>query len=453
MTRSRGRRAHRSDIILVVVLGGAVLVGVLSLVIWLARRSDSGSHPVKALPVIWRVTPIWKDQLPSANRTHRKQEKPRSLDIYLDVSIPMGGFLTPHRSEEFSGFRGLVNQIPDHLVNVAGETTTPVRWFLVASGMTPLLGKPELLTQDLFVGTETRLDQAFQQIADGLDRGDTEMAVVITDLIDTEELVGAMGAAKALSDWSHSGRVRTGEFGLGLLGVRTNYWGVHSQKCGTNDEGIGCWFSEQAQQYSHMTQVVKKPFYVLVLGRDLDHVDQLGRALLAGAQKLKLESHWELLSGDSRERIQSGECRASKADEQGQDQYALLLNEDGSFECRRAEAVELDCPTPDGARPDSLKAQASWESVGAQIQNSRLMLSVDCERLRSEPPKTDLIVTLEGDPTGRWSPVWKNWSAATDEREEDIGRTLRLEEFVEKVWLRPDRILMTSQPILKAQTQ
>ncbi len=448
MTPNKTRKSrHSSDVILLGILAGAVGVILLLLVVWMANRRG-GPSALNKFSVDWSLAPTWKTG--SSQSQKPAQDKPRSLAVYIDVSEPMGGFLAPTTSpNEPSGFGSIVSQLPDELVSVAGGTTSSLQWFYVASGIDGPHGNPGLLRRGRFNGSETRLGSALEQIHRSLDHGEMEMAVLVTDLIDTEDLVGAMGAAKALNDWVHSSPFRTGEFGIGILGVRSTYWGVFG-KCGSRQKA-GCWFSEEAQKYHPLTRPMPRPFYILVLGRGLDDVDRLGTKLLEDARELNLDAHWELLSGSSRQQTFTSSCHAWRVEEHGRntEQFALFRNNDRTFECRQGEVVELLCTLPKGIKLDSAKIDVPWPSVQARLRTGQVVLDVDCERLRSKPPEKDLVVTIEDEPQDGWSDTWKEWSAATDEREEDIGRTLRLESFIEKVWLRPDRIRITSGPILK----
>lgn len=451
-TRSR-RSRHSSDVVLLGILGGTLALAVLLLVVWMARRSTGRPGPLKELSIDWSLTPAWDNDPPERPRPSQGTSV-RNLSIYLDVSEPMGGFLPPPTTpDEPSGFRSLVNQLPDQLISVAGGTNTAVQWFHVASSVSGPHEKPGVLRRGNFTGSETRLDSALRQIRTKLDQGDNEMAALVTDLIATEDLVGAMGAAKALSDWMHSSSVRTGDLGIGLLGVRASYWGVYG-KCGAG-QGRGCWFSEQAQRYRPMSRSAQRPFYILILGRGLDNVDRLGHALLDGARELKLDAHWELLSNNSRSRTVTSNCQAWKAedDREKTEQFALLRKPNGSFECQRGERVSLVCSFPPGSPPGSARVSSSWPAVQANLGKEEIVLKIDCAALRSKTPTQDLVVTIEGELQDGWSAAWKSWSAATDEREEDLGRTLRLESFIEKVWLRPDHVRMSSGPILKGRSK
>jgi hypothetical protein len=439
--------------VLLGILGATLALGLLLLVIWVARRSTGDTGPLKELSLDWSLNPVWDGDPPERPRPAQGKSV-RNLSIYLDVSEPMGGFLPPPANpDEPSGFRSLVNQLPDQLVSVAGGTGSSVQWFHVASGVSGPHERPSVLRRGTFSGGETRLDSALRQIRTKLDQGENEMSVLVTDLIATEDLVGAMGAAKELSDWMHSSSVRTGDLGIGLLGVRASYWGVYG-KCGAGQDR-GCWFSEQAQRYRPMSRSAQRPFYILVLGRGLDNVDRLGHALLDGAREQKLDAHWELLSQNSRPRTVTSSCQAWKMEESGAkaEQFALLRKPDGSFECRRGERVSLICSFPPGNPPGTARASSSWPSVQAGLGQDQVVLKIDCAALRSKAPVQDLVVTIDGELQDGWAATWKSWSAATDDREEDLGRTLRLESFIEKVWLRPDHIHMSSGPILKGRSK
>lgn len=452
MSRPHARGSHRSDTILLSVLGAAIGLTILLLVIWATRGKDKGPHFLKKLSLEWTISPVWTAPLPQAVQTADVTGASRSLEVYLDISVPVGGFLPPAVIDrEPSGFRSMVNLVPDLLVDVSGRTESPVHWYGVSSGVAPFARRPELMRRGLFSGKETRLDLALRQILERLDRGDAAMVALVTDLIATEDLVGAMGVGKSLSDWMRSGKVRSGALGVGLLGIRASYWGIQGKCRGDGD--LGCWFSEQAQEYRPLTRIAKKPFYILVLGRDLASVERLGQALLDRAGRLKLEAHWELLSAASHSRMERSECQAHKVGEPNRDQFALVLDEDGSYECRRSEKIVLDCSVPADVEQGSINARASWKEVQAEVREGRMVITVDCERLLSHPPTSDLFIELASVPVGGWSEVWKKWSAETDEREEDVGRTLRLEEFIGKVWLRPDRVRLTSRPLLKGRAE
>lgn len=452
MSRARARRSHKSDIILLGTLGGAALVGIILLILWLTP-SGRDSQPVKDFPFAWTVAPAaWKPPLADPGPLPDPSQGGR-LEIYLDTSKPMGGFLPPPElAQESSGFRSLVDEVPNQMVSAAGGTSSAIQWFDVAKELSAPHGQPNPLIQKYFKGNQSKLDAALRPMMTGLDRGEVKMAALVTDLIATEDLIGALGAAQALSDWAQSGRVRTGELAIGLFGARVSYWGISNERCKPAADHLGCWFSEQAQQYRPLTRVAKKPFYILILGRGFDNVDQAGNSLLKAAQNLGLDAHWELLSKSSHSwKIAPPKCQARNAEDRKQEQFALLRNKEGVFQCQRAEAVELVCPLPNGALAGSLTAWVSWDKgASAKIQDNQVVFTIDCAHLRSSQPTTDLVATLEGPPEGGWAEEWKKWSAETDDREQDLGGTLHLEDFIRKVWLRPDRIRMTSETILKA---
>jgi len=449
MNQARARRSHKSDIILLGTLGGAALVGIILLILWLTQTGQELQR-AKDFDLLWTVAPVWKAPRPNPDPSPDPGQGGR-LEIYLDISKPMGGFLPPPElSQESSGFRSLVDEVPNQMVSAAGNTRSAIQWLSVAESLSELPGQPSPLTRKNFKGNQSKLDEALRPMMERLDRGEVKMAALVTDLIATEDLIGAQGAAQALSDWAQSGRVRTGELAIGLFGARVSYWGI--DKCKPAADHLGCWFSEQAQQYRPLTRVAKKPFYILLLGRGFDNVDQAGKGLLEAAKKLGLDPQWELLSKSSHPwKIDPTKCQARNAEDPKQGQFALLRNKEGVFQCQRAEAVELVCPIPNGALAGSLTARVSWDKGAlAKIQQDRVVFTIDCAHLRSPQPTKDLVAILEGPPEGGWSEEWKKWSAETDDREQDLGGTLHLEDFIKKVWLRPDRIQMTSDTILKA---
>ena len=129
------------------------------------------------------------------------------------------------------------------------------------------------------------------------------------------------------------------------------------------------------------------------------------------------------------------------------DQFALFRDAQGRFQCVRSEAVDLVFTLHQSIFAGSPKIESTWGT--AHVEKQDLIVTLDCGKLRADPPATDLAVTVEGPPKAGWAPEWRSWSAGTDEREQDLGRTLQLDTFLDKVWLRPDLLRMTSPPLLK----
>lgn len=450
MSRLRSRSARTSDTWILVVLAGSLALGIFLLLLKLGHPSAKGAaQPAERLTFTWKVEPEW-----ARSRSEVAQPRPREagaagVDIYLDVSRPMSGYLPPPGKEkDFAGFRSLVRQVPDALVSAVGETGSVVSWFTVGSNPASLDRPSEPLRRERFTASESRLDLALQSMLARLSSGESGMAVLVTDLIATDELIGALGAAKPLFDWSRSAAVRAGELGYGLVGVRSKYWGVFTPACASASD-LGCWFSEQMQDYRPLPRLMDRPFYLLVVGRGPAGVESVGKALRDGAKALGLDARWELLSAAAATRETAADCSASKLGTPGEKQYALYWGGDGSYRCEREETIAIDCALPARFAPGSAQIESSWEAVSGEIPADRLLLRVDCARLRTSPPAGDLDLIVRGEPVRGWAVEWADWSAETDERAEDLGKTLRLNAFLEKIWLRPERLVLTSKSVLR----
>ena len=449
--RNRAAGAHPTDRKMLYLLVGGVVVG---LVLWMvvSGMGSRDSEPIGEIPVAWMARPAWtRGTEPDRPRNDPPQKEPQSLAVYLDVSEPMGGFLPPSSQPLApSAFRSVIlNLVPEQLARVSGSADSPLDWTFVAAELRPM-ERPRTLTREVFRGGESRLNEAVTAILRGFDAGRLETAALITDLVSTDDLTGAMGVALPLSDHMSSGSVRKGEFHLGLLGIRAPYWGVESKSCRL-ERDLGCWFSEQAQRYKPLTREAKVPFYVLIMGRRFETVQEIGEGIRAGVGKLDLEAQWEVLTEVSRERqLDEVKCTTHRTGHRGEPQYALVQQEDGSVRCQREDEVEILCPLPKSARFQPQTASASWPGVAAALEGKDVVLKVDCGSLRASVPSGSLTVKVEGPPTLNGdASQWRNWSCESDERENDLGRTLQLMSFLDKVRPKPERLEVTSATLLE----
>ena len=450
--RKQAAGARPTDKMLYLLVGGVAVALIVFMVA--SGMGSRESEPVGEIPVSWTARPTWaRDTEPGRLHERAKQKEPQALAVYLDVSEPMGGFLPPSsQPSAASAFRSVVlNVVPEQLARVSGSSGSPLEWSFVATNP-EAVERPRTLTRGVFNGGESRLNEAATEILRGFDEGRLEAAVLITDLVATDELTGAMGVALPLSDRMSSGSVRKGEFHLGLLGIQAPYWGAESKYCAPVARDLGCWFSEQAQRYKPLTQRATVPFYVLIMGRNFETVQEIGEGIRTGAAKLEgLKPQWEVLTEVVRER-QLGEvmCTAHRAGGRQEPQFALVQQEDRSVRCQREDEVEILCPLPDGARFEPRKATTSWPGVGAAFEGKDIVLNVDCGALRASIPSGGLTVKVEGPPTlnGDTS-QWQSWSSESDEREEDLGRTLQLISFLDKVRPKPERLELTSTTLLE----
>ena len=449
---NRGRQSRRSilsDVTFLWVIGGVLGFGLIVLIlVYLCASSRAPSRPLGKFSVDWTMAPAKN----SSNEENPQIEPkgPPAVVIHLDVSEPMGGFLPPPSSEVTPGFRPFVFTVAEHLVRVAGGTSRPLEWHQVASEPILMAEPPRLLNRDvLFTGTETRLDKSIAQILKRLENGEVVAAALITDLNATEELTGAMGAAKALSDWMGSPRVRAGEFHLGLLAVRAQYWGRTSRNCRGSGE-IGCWYSEQARRYKPMNKLAKVPVYVLILAKGQETVQEVGNSLHQAAPGLNLEDpQWILLTDASGSRKANTPCHAYKLGSPAEEQFALARDEDNHYQCQRREKVEVACYLPWKGEVAPTQIHASWNAVKAKIAGENAILEVDCGALKDAPAQESLTIELTGRLTGKVEDAWwEDWTKATDEFEDNLHQTLGLKNFVDKVLLNPGQMKIVSDPLL-----
>ena len=430
-----------------------------------ACGSDSGSAPgridepftvqAEVYPE-WREAPTLEPALPDSAAT----SEPTSLAIYLDLSRPMAGYLPLDASSpprEGSGgtneFRAVAQWVPDHLTRV--YSTASLQWRGVGHDIRNLSEYPRL-ERALFDATASRLDLAIQEALVDLRSGRSEGAALISDLLGTGELTGALAVSRYLSDWLDSEGVRTSEFHLGLLGVEASYWGGTASACPPRS-GLGCWYSERGRGWRRLDDVAVAPFYVLLVGRDAESLSTILESIEADAASIGIGTVSELLTAATRPRLAPLTCEASELDgEQRGRQYALLRDEQsGEYSCVRNDAVRLSCdfggsflPTDvligpyRGGVPEGL-AIAPPSGV-AQVE-----VDVDCGALRSQERLPDLLLDIEGSVVRSQAPPWDEWSIETDDLPTFPGKTLQLRYFIEEVRVMPDRYRAELPPILR----
>jgi hypothetical protein len=424
---------------LAALVGAALALALLAL--W-ARRHP-GKEVSQDFPIEWRLAPVWPASPQAVPESGRREAL--DLAIYFDVSQPLGGFVKSSRSAALSDYELVFDQIPDRLIAEAGSSRSRLSWWAVAAEAVAV-ARPQPLRRALFKGKDSRLDLAVAALLRGFADGRLRAGVLITDLISTGELTGAMGVAKSLADWMSSPAVRSGAFHAGLLGVRAIYWGVETSRCPA-PAGSACWFSEQAQAWRPLPAATRIPFYVLVLGRSADEVERIGQGLLATARRHRLDARWELLSAIARERRLTGRCHLAKPGEPGA-QFTLVRETRGEFSCRRHEPVEIACSIPAEVQLGAPRLLASWPSARPELREGRALLTLDCGALREETPTADLTLRLAGAPGAAPGQQWQGWSTETDTTAADVGKTLQLDSFLEKVKPRPTSLELVSSPLL-----
>ncbi len=429
---------------------------VISVLALLGGACNSGGDPV---PVDSLHLPCQALRTTSSQADRRPRPLAGTLRIYLDVSEPIGGFL-PFDDRERSGFKLVVQSLPGHLSEAfGGGRQIDLQWKGVSDGP-PADLKVSRISRDRFQGKESRLDLAIQAMIRDVENG-AEGAALITDLVATGPLTGAMGVANAL-DPPFAQAVQDGRYELGLLGVRAPYWGVKSKHCKGPNAGLGCWFSELKPGYQPLTKPAKVPFYIFLIGRAGGGVENLGMSLQKIAGEQKLETRWELLSRSAYLPQLDLACKAALLTDEGtvdvHRRQVTLVADRAGFRCQRSEKVELSCVSPFALGPavwaPSGTGKSPWQEAVRFSSKARpgalgLALTIDCDKLPDhrnlpEPPPFRMEVRRS------LRASWEDWSSESDERETDLGRTLQLKLFIERARLAPPSFTVLCGPLRPA---
>ncbi|MCB1035444.1 MAG: hypothetical protein KDD47_16595 [Acidobacteria bacterium] len=433
-----------NDRILIAILGGIAALGLGLYLAW-----GGGSEPkferVQSLELDAVLTPT-RDATDGVDASVAGTETARRLRIYVDVSESMAGYLDPAAGT--SGFRAVSLLVPDHLLRLYGPIES-VRWTAVDDALHELGEAPAFRPGD-FRGAETYLDLAVEEGFGLLAEGKIEAFALITDLVATREVSGALGLYNAIREWLLASGVRNGDLEFGLLGVKVPFRGVANGKCQQAGD-LGCWFSERSRAWRPLSEVVSRPFYVLVFGRSgfgertgdagESLVQQAGAALLKDTGRLGFESHWELLTRLARP--QPAVLRCGAEGEDGKEQFALLRKPSGRFRCQQDQQVFFRCgldPLP-SSHSDPLPVKfaltaaiLSWEKdlISTMVENGSVDLELDCGRVREQAPAEPLVFTslVAAPETPEDSDPWTEWSVESDEQEAFLDRTLQLRHFV-----------------------
>jgi hypothetical protein len=452
-TRPRQRRD------LLIAVGAAVVVAVLlSIVLGTRGCGPTPSAPPADIQVTWSVTPSWSaPPAGAAGSPARTGVRPGTpphagdLALFLDISRPMGGFISPTaHDQDLFGYRSVIHLVESHLVSVAGTAGSRPVWYSFAAEATALPAAPRIERKS-FTGLETRLDRALDTLTRGIADGRFAAAALVTDLNASGSLSGATGALLPLVTWLQRADVRDGTLHAGLLGLRANYWGVPGPGCPVNGD-LRCWYSESLHAYRPLTHLAQAPFYVLILGRGAEVVNQVGARVLADATGQGLHGQWELLTAASLPRTVSTACHLAEPGHADEPQLALTRDEEGRWQCVQPDTVEVTCALPADLGLQQIAFTTSWPPDIASVkpvEPRRLQFTLDCARLRTDPPAGELILRLDGAARLPGAMSWQSWSSPTDETEADLGRTPQLADLVDAIRLRPARLAAASSSLLR----
>ncbi len=422
----------------------------------LALGSCNGTEPpnppVTSFDVSAVVEPVWPESSPldSVVIDSAQDQSPR-LAIYLDLSSPMSGFVPPPGVEGDAGgvaggeLRMVAQWIPDHLGRV--YPGVPLQWHGVADRVEALPQYP-VFRREIFTGTESRLSLAMEEIVADLRTGRAQGGAIITDLVGTGELTGALDVARYLVPWLTSAERRAGDFHFGLIGVRGTYWGAfHSTRCPRAGDMLGCWYSERMPGWKPRLQApVDVPFYILLFGLSAEALNEIAASVQRDAASQEIEAVWELLTaaGSEQPRVEVAFEAFPEGGEPGEKQYALWRKDDGTYGCYPSGGtVELRGTFADGSRFNPTDASLASGPTGTpspftvEVDGERLEVRVDCDAVRESDSMTALRLSIGGimEPLDR--PSWDDWSTPDDNTAEHPGATLQFRYFVEETRMAP----------------
>ena len=447
------------------------------------RTCAGDTTRVEALPPLKATAaPAWDE--PAAGVASPPGD-PDLVEIHLDISSPMAGYLPPGNDEDLSVFQLVAQNAAQHMARVFGSADAPVRWVGVGHELRNLGARPQL-ERGVFDGRSTQLDRSMERMLGDFRSGRADAAALVTDLMATGDVTGPLTLVGALRAWLVSPDVRTGTFHVGLLGLKADYWGVRVRGCAARAP-LGCRFDELRRRWVALETVQQMPVYVLVLGRGAARVVSVMESLQATVDELNrgrdvpVETQWELLTRAAVGLDTTVACRAgARGDDEPGPQYALFGNQQQHC-CIRDETVTLFCDVEGGFKPTS--ANVRWvmtpaadrdgaaptvetedtdadggtpplapgppPGADARIDGTRLAVDVACSAVRCGPfvsLELELLLEATGTVASADAVDWRDeWSTETGE----VSRTLQLQGFVDAVRISPDRYRLETPPILR----
>ena len=435
-------------------------------------------------PLTATATPAWDE--PQSGVASPSGD-PEFVEIHLDISSPMAGYVPPSDDGALSVFQFVAQNAAQHMARVFGSAEAPVRWVGVGHELRSLGARPQV-ERGIFDGRSTQLDQSMARMLGDFRTGRAEAAALVSDLMATGDVTGPLTLFGSLGEWLGSADVRSGTFHVGLFGLKADYWGVRVRGCAARPP-LGCRFDELRRRWVALETIEQIPVYVLVLGRGAARVVSIMESLQATVDELNrgrdapIETQWELLTHAALGHDATIACRAgTRGDDEPGPQYALFGNEQQQqYCCVRDDTVTLFCDVEGGFQPTT--ARATWVMTSAaepvvaapaagtefangddadaataapvsppgaeaRIDGTQFAFDFACSAVRCGLPAAlglELFIEATGAITDAGAVDWRgDWSTETGE----IGRTPQLQGFVDAVRIDPDRYELRTPALL-----
>ena len=397
-----------------------------------------------------KFEPAWDVDVPAPMESDSVS---RVFHFLWDQSIPLGGHV--HRTDPDSQD---ALQIIDRLLKSARSISDyrgdSLKCLGITNSIMPIDCKSSL-SRSFFAGGVSRLDQGVEYILDGLTNGTFKGAALITDLITTTSYgTGATALLPYLTDPTLKAYYKAGKIDVALIGVRMDYWGVHSGTCQALPGPLGCWFNETQNRYHPLVRTVKRPIYVLLMGwrtkeggRRKNPVHNMATAFFNSLTALEFEAKHETFALGYQDEF------TWRLDKKGS--QPVSLDQEHGYYCKASRTYPFF-----GEFSDTTTMVSSVHLVDdkeiinqnkSESDSTRINLGLNCEELlkrirqndcadiRSSPPRVEVRIK------NKHNDVWDEWSSDKDSSSLTIG----LNGFIKG--LRPDYYKRIVTPKLNLQ--
>ena len=278
-----------------------ILLGLTVTVLIFGFGCSPPTPPPEPLEVQVEIKPQWDN---SEGETVDPDSITHEFHLLWDQSIPMGGYV--HRTDPDS--QAALKSINDLLKSIrlttaygGGESS------LKCLGITDSIMSVDCnhaMSRDFFGGNNSRLDQGIEYAIEGIRSGAFKGAALVSDLIATTDYVtGAVALLPNLNNSVTTAYYNSGKIDVALVGIRIDYWGVHAGVCKMISGPLGCEFDDFRDRYRPLDDVIKRPIYILVMGRrpegktqEETPVDKMVSAFVETARSQGMEVKNEILT-------------------------------------------------------------------------------------------------------------------------------------------------------------